>query len=341
MSVNQIINDGFDILLKVESLINSDSSQARLKSASVALQNFIDVTAQYRPDLIIYAGDREDVIIGGLLGGYLGIPTLHFYGGDHVQDSHIDNPIRHATSKLSTAHCVTLDIHKQRLIKTGENPERIFVTGNIALDRFHAFEPLEKEALLEKFGITEGFDDFALMIFHPIVEEKDNAGEYFDNILQALLKKNIYTFISYPNVDPGNYQIIDVINSYKNNKNFYFYQNLERELFLSIYKRAKFIIGNSSSGITEAASVPIPAINVGHRQTSRAAGKNVIYCKTDLDSIGAALDKATSPAFLDSLKNIKNIYGNGDGARRAFEIINKYDFKKTLYKNEDALEISD
>src|SRR5690554_5565085 len=111
-SINLIKEDGFKILCEIETLIDSNSKKSRLKTASILLQNSIDIVAQYNPDVIIYAGDREDVIVGALLGGYLEIPTIHFYGGDHVKDLHIDNPIRHATSKLSTVHMVSNEEHK-------------------------------------------------------------------------------------------------------------------------------------------------------------------------------------------------------------------------------------
>ena len=135
-SISNIELDNIDIIAKIESLIDGDSNSSRLKSLSIFLQNSIDVIATYDPDIIIYAGDRFEVIIGSLIGGYLEKPTIHFYGGDHGTDGHIDNPIRHATSKLSTFHFVTIDEHKERLINMGENKERIKVIGSIALDRF-------------------------------------------------------------------------------------------------------------------------------------------------------------------------------------------------------------
>ena len=120
-SVKLIEEDGMDILLKIESLIDSSSKTSRIKTASILLQNSIDIVAQYNPDLIIYAGDREEVLVGGMLGGYLKIPTAHFFGGDHVKDGHIDNQIRHSTAKLSSVHFVSIEEHKQRLIKTGRS----------------------------------------------------------------------------------------------------------------------------------------------------------------------------------------------------------------------------
>ena len=142
-SLDLIRADGIPILATIESLIDSDSSilLAPLKSASIMLQSAVDVVAQWRPDLILYAGDREEVWIGALLGNYLEIPTVHFYGGDHTDSWHIDNPVRHAASKLSTFHVVPTDEHRRRLMALGESESRIRVLGSLALDNFRDSEP--------------------------------------------------------------------------------------------------------------------------------------------------------------------------------------------------------
>lgn len=336
-TITEIEKDKFDILLKVETLLSSDSSVSRLKSASILLQSLSDVVAEYSPDLLIYAGDREDVLMYALLGGFLGIPTVHFYSGDHASDGYIDNSIRHATSKLSTAHFVTLEQHKTRLIKMGELPERVHVVGNIALDRFVKFKPMAKKDLRVYFNLPNSWDEFALVIFHPVTEEISNVAEYFENILNSLEDKGIKSFISYPNVDPGNNLILNVIEKYSKNNNFVFYKNLDRDVFISLYKNCNFIIGNSSSGICESASLKIPAINVGMRQLGRFADPNVLFCSTDKPSIQCAIDMALSSDFQINLEGLQNSYGDGDSAMKAYSLIKQLDFFSLLQKKEDIL----
>lgn len=338
-SVEQIKKDGFDILLEIETLLNSDTGLSRAKSASLLLQNSLETIAQFKPDLMIYAGDREDVLLYAMIGGYLNIPTVHFFAGDHVEDGYIDNPIRHATSKLSTAQFVTLKEHKKRLVRMGEKEARVFITGNISLDKFVSFKPLKKEIIQEYLSLENKLEDFALMIFHPTTDELSKVDIYFENILKNLENKHIKTFVSYPNVDEGNNKIIKIIEKYKDNTNFIFYKNLEREMFLSIYRHSKFIIGNSSSGICEAASFKIPAINVGQRQTGRYADKNVIFCSTDFKEIGNAIDKVCSKEFLENLRTLKNSYGDGNSAMKAYNIIKTVDFKSMVAKVEDPLKV--
>lgn len=338
-SVEQIRKDKFDILLEIETLLSSDTGLSRVKSASLLLQNSLETIAKFNPDLMVYAGDREDVLMYAMIGGYLNIPTVHVFAGDHVEDGYIDNPIRHATSKLSSAHFVTLEEHKKRLVRIGEDPKRVFVTGNISLDKFVEFVPLSKDELKKHFAQEDGFDEFALMIFHPVTEEIAQVDVYFENILKNLEQRGINTFVSYPNVDPGNQKLLKVIDKYKENKNFVFYKNLDREIFMSIYKHAKLIIGNSSSGVCEAASLKIPAINVGLRQTGRYADKNVIFSGKSFEEIGENIDKVTSKEFLSGLKDLKNSYGDGKSAIKAYEIIKSTDFKSMIAKVEDPLKV--
>ena len=335
----EIEKDGFDILIKIETLLSSDSSVSRLKGASILLQSLSDVVAGYSPDLLIYAGDREDVLMYSLLGGFLNIPTIHAYSGDHASDGYIDNPVRHATSKLSTVHFVTLEQHKQRLLNMGEASERIHVVGNISLDRFIDYLPMKKSELRDLFGLSDEWKEFALVIFHPVTEEIPFVSEYFKNILKSLENKGVKAFVSYPNVDPGNNQLLKVIDDYSQNNNFVFYKNLDRKVFISLYKNSQFIIGNSSSGICEAASLKIPAINVGLRQKGRFADENVIFCSTERSSIEKSIATALSTEFLQKIKYVKNSYGDGRSAKKAYHLIKTINFSSLQLKPEDPLDM--
>lgn len=336
-TVDLIELDGFSILQKFETLLDSNTCMARVKSAAVLLQNSVDVVAHYKPDLIIYAGDREDTLVAATLSGYLGIPSVHFYGGDHAADGYIDNPVRHAVSKLSTVHMVTLDQHRARLIGMGESPERVHVIGNMSLDNIVKKAPASIESIKEKYGIGDSFDSAALVIFHPSSAELEHCQSQFENILLNLKEEGIFGFVSYPNVDPGNKGIIEVCNRYEKDDNYCFYRNLSRDDFLSIYSACTFIIGNSSSGVLESATIQIPAINVGIRQTGRLAPENVLFCKGDYSSIRSAILQAISPEFKSKVKKIRNPYGDGNSARRAYEIIRDNDFLDLLAKKEDPL----
>ncbi len=337
-SADEIDKDRLPVLIKLETLLDSDTRISRLKSASILLQSSIDLIAQFSPDIMIFAGDREDVLIYAMIGGYLGIPTIHFFSGDHVKDGYIDNPIRHATSKLSTYHFVSLEQHKLRLIKMGESADRVFTVGNMSLDNFKNFHKKTLPEIKGYFNCRSEKSRIALLIFHPHSEEINHVGEIFENILLNLKKRDLLVFVSFPNTDYGNSKLIDIINRYKEDSDFVFYKNLDRNVFLSIYENSEFIIGNSSSGVCEAASFGIPAINVGYRQTGRFAGENVIFCKSDFESISMSIDKALSKEYSEKVKTLKNPYGDGNSSQKSYDLIKTIDFKKLLLKKEDPLE---
>lgn len=338
-SVDLIRRDGFKILGEIESLIDGDSARARLKTASIFLQSAVDLVSNWNPDLLIFAGDREDVLIGGMLGTYLRIPTVHFFGGDHECDGHADSVVRHATSKLSTAHVVAIEEHRRRLISIGEHPSRIFVCGSIALDKFRQFKPMSTPELFAKLPDGKKLEGYALVIFHPVDAEDQLAGEHYENILLALKDHGIPVAGSYPNTDPGHSRIVQVTERYEADTDCWFFKNLEREWFLSLYKHARFIIGNSSSGILEAASIPLPAINVGLRQRGRLAGENVLFCDPDRGAITESISRALQPSFRKSVSRMTNLYGDGYSVEKAYRYIKGTDFASMLFKTEDPLRL--
>lgn len=338
-TVDLIKKDGIPILAMVESLMDSDTPSSRLKTASIMLQSSIDIVASWAPDLILYAGDREEVWIGALLGVYLEIPTVHFYGGDHTVTGHVDNPVRHAVSKLSTVHMVTIEEHKRRLQCLGESDSRIYVIGNISLDNFITQERIPFGELKARLGIPTKIDQYALVIFHPDPSERSCAAEIFENILKELKRTGLGGCVGYPNTDPSNKVIIDVMNKYRDDPSFYFYRNLCREDFISLYKQAQCIVGNSSSGIMEAASIPIPAVNVGLRQVGRLAGENVIFCGSSREEINDALRKVISEEFRRKIATMKNPYGDGKSAELAHRILLENDFATIRLKTEDPLDL--
>lgn len=337
-SLEDIEKDGLSILGMYETLLDSNSKLARIKSASLLMINIVDVVAGYEPDVILYAGDREEVIVGALTGAYLEIPTIHFYGGDHVADSHVDNPVRHATTKLSTLHFVSSTNHERRILNMGESKQRVFNIGSIALDKFSRENFVDRDTIFEQFGLHNGFKKYALVIFHPIPKEREFSSSILKNILLELKNANLCGFVSYPNIDPGNKELIEVINEFSSDKDFHFYKNLPRETFLGVYKNAEFIIGNSSSGILESASFKIPCINVGYRQTGRKPNENVLFVGPTIDEIKNAINKAMSNDFKEFVSQVINVYGDGKSTQKALHLIKTIDLKSMIFKDEDPID---
>lgn len=332
----QVEADGYDVLLRVESLLDADTASARVKGAAVLLLSVVDAVAGYTPDLILYAGDREEVLIGAMLGGYLGIPTAHLYAGDHASDGYVDNPVRHAASKLSTVQLVSTAEHAARLRAIGEPASRIFKIGSIALDRFVEV-PADPEVAARVAGLRLEREP-ALFIYHPFGGEANRAGAIVGDAIAALVDAGLHVFVGAPNSDAGNRAVRDAIEQAATGPHCTVYGNLPGQDFVALFKSAALIVGNSSAGLLEAASIPIPAVNIGGRQRGRLAARNVVFVDADTDAIREGVARAASTQFRASLAGLVNPYGDGHSAERAHRLITSLDLTSLLAKPEDPLD---
>ncbi len=336
MSVREIEADAIDIVARVETLLDSDSRSARLQAIGIALTAIVPILHNFRPDLLVYPGDREDVLIGAMLSAYLRIPSIHFFGGDHSTDGIVDNPVRHAASKMSSIHFVTHEVHRDRLIAMGEAPERCYLVGSPALDKFRTTKTYTKEAVLTSIGV-HNCSEYALVIFHPLPGHEEFAGQQFEEILRTLKELGYYTIVSYPNIDSGSKRIIDIIQRWKDEDGVTFYRNLSREVFINVMRHASFMIGNSSAGILEAPSLHLPAINVGERQKERLCSNNVLFVDPTREDIVRAVDIATSQEFRRKLEQTESPFGDGHSVERCVRLLREIPFDQYISKIEDPL----
>ena len=334
-SLQAIKRDGNKVVAEIEDILNSDTKNSRAKSTGILITGLAEVVKQFNPDVIIAPGDREEVIAMAIVSSYMQIPFLHFFGGDFAESGHVDNVIRHAASKMATVHFVSLEEHKKRLICLGEEEKTIFVIGSIALDKFREEAKVPKKILLRNLGIDD-FQQYALLIYHPPAEiQREN--EEISKIMETLNRMKIKTVVSYPNTDFNNSSIIRTYEKYRRNNNFFFYRNLDRNTFVNLYRYASFQIGNSSSGVCEAASIPIPVINIGTRQRNRGNNENVVYISNVFNGLEEAIDNVMSNEYKESIKDIKNVFGDGNSSKKAYELIKGIDYSEYLLKFYDPL----
>lgn len=327
--------DGIQIAASINSLEGCSDVDTQLAANSALLSNILKKINSLQPDLFLYAGDREDLLIYSMIGLYLRVPTIHFYGGDHETDGLPDTVTRHAVSKLSTHHAVIHDEHFERLKRIGEPSFRITNTGSMAVEAM--ISELKFINQRDKPKHLDFSGKFCLCIYHPAQDPTDPSEQAFENILETLLENKIPTAISYPNIDNGRHHIMNIIEKFKDNKNFYIYSSLARKNFLYLYKFCDFLIGNSSSGILEAASVPVGVINVGSRQQNRKADQNVIFCGVTKAEIRSAIDKISSDSFKKVILSAKNSYYQPNSTEKILRLLRHRDFKAEIKKTEDPL----
>jgi UDP-N-acetylglucosamine 2-epimerase (non-hydrolysing)/GDP/UDP-N,N'-diacetylbacillosamine 2-epimerase (hydrolysing) len=256
-----------------------------------------------------------------------------------VDDGHVDNIVRNATSKMSSIHFTCHFSHTQRLLKLGEEKRRIFEVGSVSLDKFNELNVKSVQEISKqlRFDLSK---EYALVIYHPhpVSGESKKDISNLENIITELQKRNLKILVSSPNADPGNLKLSNFLNNNAKNGDIYLYKNLSRELFLSVFAQAKILVGNSSAGIMEASSIPLPVVNVGMRQVGRLAPQNVLFSSGDKIDLAEKIGTALSERFIQDISNISNPYGSGNIADRIVIILKTLDFKDFLLKSYDPLD---
>ena len=337
-TAQHIEGDGFPIEQRIFNLIDSNQKIGRVISVGHQISALAQVLDRCRPDIVLVAGDREEAITTTMTGAYLDIPVAHFFGGDIAKDGNIDNSVRYAAGKFAHLHFTTLPEHKQNLLRLGEDDWRIHVVGNPALDRFLSTAALSKNDVAKCFNLSmDESERYFVLIQHSIITEVHKQREHIRITLDALRDFGVRTFLNYPNSDAGNFEIIEAYHEYEANfpNIFRVFKNLDREIYVNLLRHAALLLGNSSSGLLEAPSLGLAAINIGNRQRGRAHGKNVVFVDNDARQIKQAIEFALADkAFRTGVAQKQNPYGDGRSAERVVSALATVNFTESLiHKN--------
>lgn len=331
-TVDQVEIDEFNVVARIENLLNSDMAAGRVKSAAIQLMSLVDVLAQIRPDIVVAMADREEALTVAIAGAYMGIPVAHIGGGDHADDGNIDNAVRHAVTKLAYLHLTTTPRSAERVIRLGEEPWRVHIVGAPGLDRLLTTEAISQEALRDylAFDVTEG--PIAVVIQHSISTEIREAGWQMRTTLEAIAELGIRALVGYPNSDAGSHQIIEVLNEFAARYPLIrAYKNLPRPVFVNLLRSANVLVGNSSCGIIEAPLLKLPAVNIGKRQVGREHAENVIFVQHKVGQIQEAIRKALyDQEFKARVQICQNPYGDGRAGERIANILAEVSIDKRL-----------
>lgn len=328
----EIIKDGFKFN-KVKITTDAKDKSEMAKNVGRAIIKFSDIFEKIKSDLVVVIGDRGEMLAGVISANYLGITTAHIHGGE--LSGHVDDNIRHAITKLSSLHFAATKKARERIIKMGEDHSRVIQSGAPGLDSILNDITPSRKYLTDRFKIDSS-KRLVILIMHPVLSEQDLAGKYFKIIIDSILSfiNKIQLIIIYPNSDSGSDKIINEIEKYRNHQGVDIYKSLPHDEYLGLLKLASLLIGNSSSGIIEAASFHLPVINIGSRQSNRECGINVIQADYDKSEITTAINKVLSydKLFIDKINKMTNPYGNGDASKKIVDTIEKLDLNKLKNK---------
>lgn len=315
LTAQEIEEDGFEIAEKVEMLLSSDTPEGIAKSIGVGVIGFSQVYARYCPDILLVLGDRFEMHAAVVASLPFNIPVAHIHGGELTEGA-IDEVIRHSITKFSHLHFVATEDYARRVKQMGEESWRVVVSGAPALDNLHQISMLSCKEIETKYGFRPE-DPFLLVTFHPVTIEYQQTEMHVRELLAALEKVDMQIVFTYPNADTFGRRIIQMIQEFSNtHQNVRNLVNLGTQSYMSVMKYASAMVGNSSSGIIEAASFGLPVVNIGSRQGGRIRAKNVIDVGYSRNEIERGIRGALSSDFKESLTDLVNPYGDGRSAGR-------------------------
>jgi len=331
LTYRQIEQDGFHISEKIEILLSADTDVAISTSIGLAIIRFSAAFDQIKPDIVLLIGDRFESLAAATAAMVARIPIAHIAGG-HTTEGVMDEAIRHSITKMSHLHFTSHQQNGELVVQMGESPGKVHVTGTLCLDGIRTLQRLGKAELEAEIGMDLN-KPFFLVVYHPVTLEHQSAGWQMDNLLAVLSRAGYPCIFVMPNADTGGRIIFDKIRSFVDgNPASKAFTSLERNLYLNLMNYAHVLVGNSSSGIMEASSFGLAAVNIGDRQKGRIRAANVIDCGYPEESIAEAIDWSLDSSFRESLSGLSNPYGDGHASKRIADVLEQVELDQELLK---------
>lgn len=323
LTVEAIERDGYCIAARVASVPSGDSDLDIAMTMGASVKGFATALDTLRPDMIIVLGDRYEMFAAALAALPLRIPVAHIHGGEETEGA-MDNSLRHAMTKLSHLHLCSTELAARRIRSMGEPADRVIVTGAPALDSISSIPRLNRSALTTSLGVTD--QDFVLMTHHPETLRPESTLAEFDllwaEVDQYCRDENLICLLTLSNADTMGQSLNDRLAEVsESNDHVFLTHSMGAARYYSAMALARLMVGNSSSGIIEAASTGCPVVNIGDRQRGRECSENTLSVPLEPEAIRAALRKAGTAEFRAMAQNVDNVYGNGTSGAQISEAV--------------------
>lgn len=319
LTVQEVEHD-FEITERVEMLVASDTPEAISKSVGLGVIGFAQTYARHRPDILLVLGDRFETLAAVAAALPFAIPVAHISGGEATEGA-IDDAIRHSITKMSHLHFVSLQEYRRRVIQMGEEPWRVIVSGEPGLDNFGLIPQLSRVEIEARIGMPLEPPPL-LVTFHSTTLELGQTEMQTGELLAALDTVGMPIVFTAPNADTEGRVIAARMQDFvQHNPSTRYVPNLGTPAYLTMMRLCAAMVGNSSSGIVEAASFELPVVDLGSRQRGRLHTANVIHCELSAEAIVRAIRLAVSSEFRATLRGLQNPYGDGKAAHRIVEAL--------------------
>jgi GDP/UDP-N,N'-diacetylbacillosamine 2-epimerase (hydrolysing) len=315
-AIDVIRADGFEPDATVYLVLEGETPATMAKSTGLGIMELATAFDHLRPDIVLTVADRYETMATAVASSYMNIPLAHTQGGE-VTGS-IDESVRHAITKLAHIHFPTTELSRQRLLRMGESPDRIFVTGCPSIDAIAGIDLTLKPETLARTGVGASIDPasrFLLVLQHPVTTEYQAANQAIEATIEAIRRLKRPTVWLWPNVDAGSDVVSKRLRQFRENDRpdyVHFYRNFSVEDYARVMNAAGCIVGNTSSSIREGAFLGTPAVNIGSRQQGRERACNVVDVPNDAAAIEAAIRRQLEHGKYPS----SSLYGDGKAAPR-------------------------
>jgi len=336
-AINYIEKDGFKVAAKVFNILEGENLTAQAKTTGLGILELSSVFERLNPDAVVTVADRFETMATAIAASYMNIPLVHIQGGEVT--GNIDEKVRHAITKLADLHLVASEDARNRVIKMGENPEKVINTGCPSIDIAKEMISMSQLSFdpFQKYGgvgsMIDIHDGYLVVMQHPVTTEYSDSKKHVLETLHAIHQFNIPTFWFWPNVDAGADGTSKGMRSFRekhNPQNIHFFKNMEPTDFLELLYHSKCLIGNSSVGVRECAYLGVPVVNIGSRQGGRERGQNIIDVDYNKIEIQNAIQKQMSHGRYGN----DLIYGSGESGLMIADVLSKAEFtfdKKISY----------
>jgi UDP-hydrolysing UDP-N-acetyl-D-glucosamine 2-epimerase len=316
--------DGFEVASKVYMVVEGENLATMAKTTGLGLLELATAFDNLNPDIVVTIADRYETIATAIAASYMNIPLAHIQGGEITGT--IDEKVRHAVTKLADIHLVSTKKAAENVIRMGEEPASVFVTGCPSIDIAASvletptlnFDPFAKYK-----GVGETFDlqsEYLVVMQHPVTTEHEHARVQIMETLHAVHDIGLPTFWFWPNVDAGSDGTSRGIRQFRElmrPANIHFFKNMEPEDFLRLVYNSRCLVGNSSVGIREASFLGVPTVNIGTREAGRERGRNVLDVDYDKQQIKSAIEKQLVNGRYPS----DPLYGSGGAGSKIAKIL--------------------
>ena len=333
-SIDEIERDGLNITDRIYNTLDGYNPATMAKSLGVFLMSITDTLVRLAPDIVLVVGDRGEHLMAAIAGANMNIPVAHIQAGE--RSGNIDGLTRHAIARFAHIHFASGPDAAERLLRSGEEEFRIFLTGAPQLDELVNGQASSREEIARRFGLSDG-DPLLLVVQHPVTEEFGDGVAQMEETLEAVCELAYPTVLIFPNNDAGSDDLRLMIERY-HRPFMHVERNLPREVYAGLMRSASVLVGNSSSGLIEAPAFDLPAVNIGNRQRDRARGSNVIDAPYDRRAIVEAIKTAVSPSFKEQISAADDSPYLGDGrvSERIVDILKTIPIDEKLLRKQIA-----